>query len=97
MNKYESVIIVKPTLKTSEIITIIEKVDNAIKKVADITEKQELGLKKLAYEVKGNKEGYYLVYEFEVNEGKKEDAIREIEHFYRITDEIIKFIIVERD
>ncbi len=97
MNKYESVIIVKPTLKTSEIITIIEKVDNAIKKVADITEKQELGLKKLAYEVKGNKEGYYFVHEFEVNEDKKQEAISEIERFYRITDEIIKFIVVKRD
>lgn len=97
MNKYESVIIVKPTLKTSEINTIIKKVDNAIKKVADITGKQELGLRKLAYDIKGNKEGYYFVYEFEVNEGKKGEAIREIERFYRITDEIMKFIVVERD
>ena len=55
-----------------------------------------MGKKKLAYEVKKNKEGYYVIYYFEIKPEDKE-AISNIERFYRITDEILKFIVIRKD
>ena len=52
-----------------------------------------MGKKKLAYEVKKNKEGFYTLINFE----SKPDAIAELERIYRITDEVIKFIVVRKE
>ena len=51
----------------------------------------ELGKKKLAYEIQKNKEGYYVVFNFEANP----DLISELERNYRITDEVIKFMTIK--
>lgn len=49
--------------------------------------------KRLAYEVKKNKEGYYVVINFEANP----ELISELERNYRIMDEVIKFITVRAE
>ena len=43
---------------------------------------------KLAYDIKKNKEAYYMVFKFEANP----TLIAELERVYRITDEVLKFI-----
>ena len=92
MNKYESVIIIDPNMNKEETLKTISNIKNKISEYAKITKEVDIGIKSLACEIKKNKTGYYLSYEFEVDEEKKQEAIREIERFYRITDEIIKFI-----
>ena len=54
---------------------------------------EEMGKRKLAYEVKKNKEGYYVIINFEA----KPELITELERNYRITDEVIKFIVVRKE
>ena len=95
MNNYESVIIMKPNMNKEETANIISKIKNKISEYGKITKEVEIGLRKLAYEIKKNEIGYYLSYEFEVDEEKNQDAIREIERFYSITEEIIKYITVK--
>lgn len=94
MNKYESVIIMKPDLTKSELENVIVKVESKIREYANITAKDDYGIRRLAYEVKKNKEGHYYIFQFEINEENKTIAIQELERLYKITDEIIKFIIV---
>ena len=95
MNEYENVIIIKSDLSKEETSKVILKIENNIRNFAEITKKDDLGIKKLAYEIRKNNEGHYLVYQFLVEEKKREFAIREIERFYRITDEVIKFLIIK--
>lgn len=95
MNEYENVIIIKPNLSKKELYKLKSKVENKINEFAEITKKNDLGIKKLAYEIRKNKEGHYLIYEFKINDDLKNKAISEIERLYRITDEIMKFIIVK--
>ena len=95
MNKYESVLIINPNINKEQTLKTISNIKNKISQYAEITKEVDIGIRTLAYEIKKNKTGYYLSYEFEVDEEKKQDAIREIERFYRITDEIIKFINVK--
>ena len=95
MNEYENVIIIKSDLSKEETSKVILKIESNIRNFAEITKKDDLGIKKLAYEIRKNNEGHYLVYQFQVEEKKREFAIREIERFYRITDEVIKFLIIK--
>ncbi|MBR6504250.1 MAG: 30S ribosomal protein S6 [Clostridia bacterium] len=90
MNKYESVIIINPSLEDEAIKNTVKSFEDLINKEGKVLETNEVGRKKLAYEIKKNKEGYYVVYTFEA----KPDSIKELERIYRITDEVIKFIVV---
>ena len=92
MNKYESVIIINPNLEAESIKALIEKFSNLINSNGTVNSVGEIGKKKLAYEIKKNKEGYYMVFEFE----SKPEAIAELERIYRITDDIMKYIIVKK-
>ena len=93
MNKYESVIIINPNLDGEAIKALIEKFTGLINNAGTVSSVEELGLKKLAYEIKKNKEGYYIVFKFEA----KPELISELERVYRITDEVIKFIVVKEE
>lgn len=99
MKKFESVIILKPNLMKDEIKEILEKVEETIQKVAKITNKEKIGKKELAYEIKKCKEGYYVVHQFEIKQETEnsKDDIASIERYFRTQEQIIKFIIVKRD
>ena len=96
MNKYESVIIVKNNFSNEKLKEIISKVEKKIGEYAKITEKKDCGIKKLAYEIQNNKEGYYYLFQFEIEDNKETEAIKEIERFYRITDEILRYITIKK-
>ncbi len=92
MNKYESVVIINPNVEETALKALIERFETLINTDGKVEKVNELGKKKLAYEVKKNKEGYYVVYDFEANP----QLIAELERNYRITDDIIKFIVVKK-
>ena len=91
MNKYESVIIINSSLEDAKIKAVIEKFTNLINENGKVENVEEVGSKKLAYEINKQKEGYYVVVHFEANPA----FIAELERIYRITDEVIKFIVVK--
>ena len=92
MNKYESVVIINPNVEETALKALIEKFQTLINTDGKVEQVNELGKKKLAYEIKKNKEGYYVVYDFEANPS----LIAELERNYRIADEVIKFIVVKK-
>ena len=93
MNKYESIIIVNPCLKDVEIEKLREKIQNLIKENGKFEYIEDLGIKRLAYEIRKNNEGHYIIFNFESNS----DFIVELERVYRINDDILKFIVVRKD
>ena len=94
MNKYESVIIINPSLDEQGIKDVITKftdlINNNNGKVENV---DEMGKRKWAYEIKKQSEGYYVVYTFEANP----EFIKELERIYRITDSIMKFITIRKE
>ena len=70
-----------------------QKFTDIINNDGKVEKVEELGKKRLAYEVKKNKEGYYVVINFEANP----ELISELERNYRIMDEVIKFITVRAE
>lgn len=96
MNKYESVMILIPDIMEKRKNEILEKIRKIINEYSSEDEEmiiEEMGKKRLAYEIKKNKEGYYVVVNFTCNP----EAINELERYYRITDEVMKFLTIRKD
>lgn len=91
MSKYESVIIINPNVDEEGIKTLVQKFTNLINSDGKVEKADELGKRRLAYEINKNKEGYYVVFYFEANTS----LIAELERNYRITDEVIKFMTIK--
>ena len=93
MNKYESVVIINPNVDEEGMKALISRFSDLINSDGKLEKVDELGKRKLAYDVKKFKEGFYAVFYFEANTS----LIAELERNYRITDEIIKFMTVKQD
>lgn len=89
MNKYESVIITKPIKEVGNEMTT--KVSKIIENYGDVQDIEEMGIRKLAYTVKGNDEGYYIIFYFRSDS----DFIPELQRQFRLEENIIKFMIIK--
>ena len=90
MNKYESVVIINPAVEEERLKELTTKFTDMINKDGKVDKVDNLGKKKLAYPVKKNTEGYYVVFYFTANPS----IIAELERNYRITDDVIKFMTI---
>lgn len=94
MNKYESVIIMRPTINEEE---RKKELDNYREFLEGLSNSpvtiEDLGNKKLAYEIQNNKEGIYAIFNFY---GKTED-ISELERKYRTDENVMKFITIRHE
>lgn len=93
MNRYESVIIINPSVDEEGIKAVIAKYTDIINNEGKVESVNEIGKKRLAYEIMKNKEGYYTVFNFEA----KPELIAELERNYRIDDSIMKFITIRNE
>ena len=93
MNKYETVFIINPSVEEAGVKELTQKFSDLINSDGKVESVEEMGKRKLAYEIKKNSEGIYVLINFEANPA----LIKELERVYRITDEVIKFIVVRKD
>lgn len=93
MNKYESVIIINPSVDEEGIKALTKKYTDIINNEGKVESVEEIGKKRLAYEIQKNKEGFYTIFNFEA----KPELIAELERNYRIDDSVMKFITVKKE
>lgn len=92
MTTYETIFIVRPTLSDEEVNKIIEKIRGMIeKKNGKVLSTENWGKKKLAYAVKKEKKGTYLLFRFK-GDGK---LVAELERQCLIEDALIKLLTVK--
>ncbi|HLO98177.1 MAG TPA: 30S ribosomal protein S6 [Fimbriimonas sp.] len=92
--KYEALYILRGELKDSEIQKITDKFKKVVEdKGGTVTEAGKWEKRKLAYEIKGVKEGNYILMNFEA-EG---DVPAELSRLLRISDDIIRHQIVKQE
>lgn len=91
--KYEVMFIVN--VADEEVIkSAVELVKNTIAKIGGTIDKEdEWGKRQLAYEVKHQNEGYYVVIDFQADPAE----INELDRVIKIHEEIIRHIIVKLD
>ena len=88
---YENIIILRGTFTEEEYKKALEKIKEYLAKY-EIEKIEELGKKRLAYEVDKNNMGYYIIIELKATE----QEILELERFYRINGDVLKFLIVKK-
>lgn len=92
MNKYELAVIVNAKLEDEEREAVIEKVKALVERFGgSISDVDEWGKKRLAYEIQKMHEAYYYFIHFESEAG----APREIEERLRIVDGVLRFLCVK--
>ena len=93
MNKYESIFIVSALLEDEKIQEIITKVKNFVEESGQLEKLDEWGKRRLAYEIEDQKEGYYTLMHFTA----ESEFPAELERIYKITEGVIKYIILRRN
>ena len=94
MNKYELCVVLSAKLEDDERSAVLEKVQNLITRFGGtITNIDEWGKKKLAYEIQKMKEAYYYFVQFDADAS----APIEIENRVRIMENVIRFLCVRAD
>ena len=87
--KYENVILYNSELTIEQIKYRIHDWVNAIKDCGGkVVKVEDIGIRKLAYEVKSHKEAYYVIYHFYTDA----DEIANLERMLRISSDVLKFI-----
>jgi small subunit ribosomal protein S6 len=91
---YEVMYIVQPETANDDIAKLNEGVQKLIEtEGGSVVKMDDIGRRKMAYEIKKKKEGYYVLFEIE-GSGKE---IAELERRFRVNDAIMRFITVRVD
>ncbi|NLH97652.1 MAG: 30S ribosomal protein S6 [Clostridiaceae bacterium] len=93
LNKYECIFIIDPDLDEENTKALVEKFKNLLETSAQLENVDEWGKRKLAYEIAGKTEGYYVLADFSANS----DFPRELERIFKITDGILKYMIIKKN
>jgi len=91
MRKYETIFILNPSFDEETVKANIEKFKGVIENGGGTVENVDFwGKRKLAYEIAKVNEGYYTLINFTANT----ELPRELDRIFRITDGVIRHIIV---
>ena len=94
MSKYELAVVVSAKLEDDARAQVIEKVRALVTRFGgNVTEVEEWGKKKLAYEIQKMKEGFYYFIHFE----SETTTPGEIEQRIRIMDGVIRYLCVKQE
>lgn len=94
MNKYELALVVNAKIEDEARAEVVEKAKEYITRFGGtITEVEEWGKKRLAYEIQKMREGFYYFIHFE----SETTAPSEIEKRLRIMDDVIRFLCVKQE
>ncbi len=88
LKKYESMIIIAPTLTEEDSKQELEKINSFIKKNGgEVLNTDDLGKKRLAYKINDFNEGYYFVNYFNFDTTK----VSKLERIYKLNENVIRY------
>ena len=94
MNKYELAVVLSAKLEDDERAAAIEKIKGYITRFGGtVTNIDEWGKKKLAYEIQKMHEGFYYFIQFEADT----QCPAEVERHVRIMDNVLRYLVVRKD
>ena len=94
MNKYELAVVVSAKIEDDARAEVIEKVKALIERFGGkVTDVDEWGKKRLAYEIQKMKEGYYYFVHFEA----ETTVPGEVEQRMRIMDNVLRYLCVKQE
>lgn len=92
MRRYEQIYILRPSLSEDEINDIVENTNQIIQgENGSIISNDKWGMKRLAYPIKKELQGYYVFCDF----ASTPAAVSEMERKFRIDDSVLKYLTVK--
>lgn len=92
MNIYENIVILNASLTDEEIESSIAKIKNLITNSGgEVLKIDTWGRKKLAYEIKKQKKGFYVLLIYKT----PPSTIKKLEEFYKVFDPVIKYMVIK--
>ncbi|AHL73512.1 30S ribosomal protein S6 [Bacillus altitudinis MN12] len=94
MRKYEVMYIIRPTVDDEAKKAVIDRFNNVLtSNGAEITGTKDWGKRRLAYEINDFREGFYQI----VNVQSDAAAVQEFDRLAKISDDIIRHIVVKEE
>ena len=94
MRNYEMVLIVHPDKEGDDLTAVVEDVESLIdRNDGRVLEIEPWGLRKLAYPIKKQQEGYYFVLQSDM----EPKSVAEIDRNLRLMEPVIRHLIVRTD
>lgn len=94
MRKYETIFIAQPSLDEEAVKALIEKFKGVIENGGGTVDNVDFwGKRRLAYEISKVNEGYYTLFNFTADT----ELPKELDRVFKITDGIIRHIIVREE
>jgi len=94
MNKYELALVVSAKIEDDARTAVVEKAKEYITRAGGtVTEVEEAGKKRLAYEIQHMTEAFYYFIQFEA----ESSAPAEIESRIRIMDNVLRYLVVKNE
>lgn len=90
--KYEVMYVLNPNLSEEETAALVEKFKALVEQNGTLDEMEEMGKRKLAYEINYLTEGYYVLVKFTSGP----DFPAELDRIFGITDGVIRSLITKR-
>ena len=95
MSKYEIAVVVSAMLEDDKRVAVIEKVKELVARFGgNVTDVDDWGKRKLAYEIQKMDEAFYYFVHFESDNA---DCPNEMEQQLRIMDGVIRYLVVRLD
>jgi len=93
INRYEAVFIIDAQLDDENIKLNVDKFRNLLETSAKLENIDEWGKRKLAYPIKDQSEGYYVLADFSADSSFP----LELERIFKITDGILKYMVINKE
>jgi len=94
MRNYELVFIANPELEEDDLAAVVEKVKNLVERNGGkITQAKSWGLRRLAYPIKDEREGQYVLVHLEL----EPQEIAELERNLGLNEQILRHLVVRRE
>ena len=91
--KYETIFIVNPSLEEAAATAVVDKFESLVEANGTNVEVEDWGKRRLAYPIEDQTEGVYTLIRFE----SKPEFPAELDRIYKITDGVMRSIIVSLD
>jgi len=90
---YEALLIVNPNLSEEDVETLSQKIKKGIENLgASVVHTENWGKRRLTYEVKKSKKGYYLIYDCSID---SKDFAKKVDGLLRYNEEVLKYMTIK--
>ena len=94
LSYYETIFIARQDISPAQTDSLADSFEEVLKSLGGrVTKKENWGLRTLAYKIKTNKKGHYVL----MNVDAPADAVAELERQMRINDDVLRYMTVKVD